>query len=609
MKDKRQGNDLKVAWSIFMQDGEPFRLDGKDVSLYLKNMFGRKELNDFVTTGNIIQWTFYGKDQKNSGKYSLEMVINEGEKGMITTDKCDFVNLVSCSCKLQGGEDAPNVETESIELTSTLEYVAGGMSEEEVLNLLDGKVDKEEGKGLSTNDYTTAEKNKLASLENYDDSGIKGELAKKIESEVVIDTESTEDFEFGYDDTEIRQEIAELSAEVSKKQDTITDLATIRSGAEKGATAIQEVKTINGQSIVGSGNININIQGGGGGTPSGNDTELLRMLAGNSPHVIWEDIYGKIHLDVGELKVRRGQNDSTFRTTARKIIAASFDTTSTDWTFFFGIQTEIQDSTIEEIYPYAFNDKKVTGFSWSFSCMPNVKDWSFIKYIDTSQCTYLYGVFNRANADKIDISHWDTSNVTSMDCTNSNFFGWTKNVIGLENWDTSKVTSIKNMFAYTGMESISGVSQWDVRKCQNLFGAFGRSTSLKSIDLSKWEIPEGADMGNMFVVCSVLETIGLPNIPSSAKTSNMLNYCYALKNVYMREGALIYASLNLNESSSLSAASVKVILSHLAETPDDGATITFASSLYSRYTAEDKAEIDTLRESAKANGWTIVNMG
>lgn len=40
---------------------------------------------------------------------------------------------------------------------------------------------QEKGKGLSTNDYTTAEKNKLASLENYDDSGIKEELAKKAE--------------------------------------------------------------------------------------------------------------------------------------------------------------------------------------------------------------------------------------------------------------------------------------------------------------------------------------------------------------------------------------------------------------------------------------------
>lgn len=41
---------------------------------------------------------------------------------------------------------------------------------------LDGKVDKVAGKGLSENDYTTAEKSKLASLENYDDTDIKDRL-------------------------------------------------------------------------------------------------------------------------------------------------------------------------------------------------------------------------------------------------------------------------------------------------------------------------------------------------------------------------------------------------------------------------------------------------
>jgi hypothetical protein len=40
----------------------------------------------------------------------------------------------------------------------------------------DNKVDKVEGKELSTNDYTTAEKNKLAELENYDDTDIKRQV-------------------------------------------------------------------------------------------------------------------------------------------------------------------------------------------------------------------------------------------------------------------------------------------------------------------------------------------------------------------------------------------------------------------------------------------------
>ena len=54
--------------------------------------------------------------------------------------------------------------------------------------------------------------------------------------------------------------------DISGKQDKIADLEAIRSGAAKGATALQEhqpLKTINGESIVGSGNITI--EGGGGG--------------------------------------------------------------------------------------------------------------------------------------------------------------------------------------------------------------------------------------------------------------------------------------------------------------------------------------------------------
>ena len=41
---------------------------------------------------------------------------------------------------------------------------------------LNSKVDKVEGKVLSSNDYTTSEKNKLASLTNYDDTQIKQQI-------------------------------------------------------------------------------------------------------------------------------------------------------------------------------------------------------------------------------------------------------------------------------------------------------------------------------------------------------------------------------------------------------------------------------------------------
>lgn len=47
---------------------------------------------------------------------------------------------------------------------------------------LEGKVDKVEGKVLSSNDYTTEEKEKLAGLSNYDDTDIKASIATKANS-------------------------------------------------------------------------------------------------------------------------------------------------------------------------------------------------------------------------------------------------------------------------------------------------------------------------------------------------------------------------------------------------------------------------------------------
>lgn len=43
--------------------------------------------------------------------------------------------------------------------------------------LISGKVDKQTGKDLSTNDYTTEEKNKLAGLTNYNDSEVRELIA------------------------------------------------------------------------------------------------------------------------------------------------------------------------------------------------------------------------------------------------------------------------------------------------------------------------------------------------------------------------------------------------------------------------------------------------
>lgn len=150
MKDIRIGNDIIIQWSLFNGDAQ-FPIEGLDLHVYLKDKYGRKEIEDFQVSGNQITWTFYGKDQRRIGVYSMEVVINEGEEGMITTDACQFVNLVPCSCSVKGS-DPSGVQTETIEITSVIEIGNSNNDpeiKEELARLEREKADKQELTELS----------------------------------------------------------------------------------------------------------------------------------------------------------------------------------------------------------------------------------------------------------------------------------------------------------------------------------------------------------------------------------------------------------------------------------------------------------------------------
>lgn len=84
-----------------------------------------------------------------------------------------------------GGGDTPTVNT---------------YNKTEIDSMLGNKVDKEAGKGLSTNDYTDEEKAKLASLENYDDT------------EVLVDI------------SDLQNDLQETNIEVAKKVNAVAGM-------------------------------------------------------------------------------------------------------------------------------------------------------------------------------------------------------------------------------------------------------------------------------------------------------------------------------------------------------------------------------------------------
>lgn len=112
MEKIRKGNDVEVQWAIYAGYGineAPYDLTGRNLTLYLRNQFGRQEVYEYTIDKHIIRFMYWGKDQKQTGTYSIELVENEGREGMHTVDECDAFTLVNHSCQT-GGDSEGRVE-------------------------------------------------------------------------------------------------------------------------------------------------------------------------------------------------------------------------------------------------------------------------------------------------------------------------------------------------------------------------------------------------------------------------------------------------------------------------------------------------------------------
>lgn len=131
----------------------------------IKNVFATKDaLNDKVdkVTGKGLSTNDYTTDEKNklsgieNGAQVNPKVVVDGNSREITGYMLNDDNGVL----VMGYEDTSlDGGTIAVPLASAAQGAIQSLS-----NALAGKVDAEDGKGLSTNDYTTAEKNKLAAF-------------------------------------------------------------------------------------------------------------------------------------------------------------------------------------------------------------------------------------------------------------------------------------------------------------------------------------------------------------------------------------------------------------------------------------------------------------
>ena len=265
MEKIRKGNDIEVQWAIYAGYGineAPYDLTGRNLTLYLRNQFGRQEVYEYTVDKHIIRFMYWGKDQKQTGTYSIELVENEGREGMHTVDECDAFTLVNHSCQTGGdsegrvecihlqfranmGISIPNNgggETPSIEVDNTLSTTSTNPVQNKVVTKAINEL-SERIEGLeSPADYSEAIKaNSKAIRDNADAiTDIEGNIAD-ISSEVVsISTRQNE----------AEQTMATLSSKVDELSEKVDNIKPSE-GADVIYESSIEDKTLEMPSAVG----------------------------------------------------------------------------------------------------------------------------------------------------------------------------------------------------------------------------------------------------------------------------------------------------------------------------------------------------------------------
>ena len=191
-------------------------------------------------------------------------------------------------------------------------------------------------------------------------------------------------------------------------------------------------------------------------------------------------------------------------------------------------------SYIKEIYING-NKQDSISKSYYFNQTYNFVELIFDDNIDN--CEFLF--FNCINIIEIDLSNFDSSQVTSM----YDMFAICSSLtsLNLSNFNTSKVTTMNSMFACCSSLISLDLTNFDTSNVIDMTRLFWECYSLTSLDLSNFNTSKVNHMPSMFDSCTHLEYINLNNFDES----NLLNYDQMLSNI--PENVVLCISENITE--------------------------------------------------------------
>ena len=166
----------------------------------------------------------------------------------------------------------------------------------------------------------------------------------------------------------------------------------------------------------------------------------------------------------------------------------------------------------------------------------NNKSFIDLNDLDISELDDLSYIFHGSDIEVVDISGWDTSNVTTMENMFS-FCDKLKNIIGIENLDVSKLEDANSMFYCCKNLVELDLTNWNPVSLQHTYEMFSGCSNLKIIEnIENWQLPNIKSVRQMFYKCAKLDVDlsnwDLTNIKDDFMKNGIVNGSGITKNHY-----------------------------------------------------------------------------
>ena len=186
-------------------------------------------------------------------------------------------------------------------------------------------------------------------------------------------------------------------------------------------------------------------------------------------------------------------------------------------------------TALEEIDLSNFDTSNVTSMRSMFYNCSKLTELDVSKF-DTSNVEEMNFMFLGCSSLKsIDVSNFNTSKVTTMKSMFNNCNSLEQ--LDISNFDTSNVTDMSYMFNYCNSLTELDVSSFNTSKVTNMATMFQRCEQLQHLDLSNFDTSNVTDMRWMFYGCSSLENLDILNFNTANVTTmhSMFYGCNKLK--------------------------------------------------------------------------------